>query len=48
MPGLLLRFGYQFLRFESKRKKAVKAFRKELRAQDIGKEQADLLTREYE
>ncbi|MFQ6107739.1 MAG: hypothetical protein ACE5QF_09200, partial [Thermoplasmata archaeon] len=48
MPLLLVRLSFQFLRFESMKKRAVKTFQKELRAQRLGKEQVDLFTREYE
>ncbi|MFQ5910124.1 MAG: hypothetical protein ACE5IJ_05305 [Thermoplasmata archaeon] len=48
VPVLLIRLFFQFLRFESRKKKAVRMFRRELRAQNMGKRQIDLLTREYE
>ncbi|MFQ6128474.1 MAG: hypothetical protein ACE5QW_06190 [Thermoplasmata archaeon] len=47
IPVLLIRFSFQLLRFESKRKSAVRIFRKELRSQEIRKEHTDLLTRKY-
>jgi hypothetical protein len=52
VPVLLLKLGLQFLRYESRRKKAVRIFKKELRAQlralNIQKEYVNLFSKDYE
>jgi hypothetical protein len=48
VPVLLLKLGLQFLRYERRRKKAIRIFKKELRAQNIRKEHVNLFTRDYE
>ena len=45
---LLVKFGLAFLRYEMRRKKAVHVFKKELRAQNMGREHVDLLTKSYQ
>jgi hypothetical protein len=48
VPVLLMKLGLQFLRYESRRKRAVRAFKRELRAQNIEKEFVDLFSKDYE
>lgn len=48
VPVLLVKFGLAFLRCEMRRKKGVRAFKKELRAQNMGKEHVNLLTKSYQ
>jgi hypothetical protein len=48
IPILLVKFFFQFLRYESRRKRAVRTFRKELRAQNMGEEYVELFTKKYE
>jgi hypothetical protein len=48
VPVLLLKLGLQFLRYESRRKKAVRIFKKELRALNIQKEYVNLFSKDYE
>jgi len=45
---LLVKFGLAFLRYEMRRKKAVRVFKNELRAHNMGREHVDLLTKTYQ
>ena len=45
---LLVKFGLAFLRYEMRRKRGVRVFKKELRAQNMGREHVDLLTKSYQ
>lgn len=47
IPVILVKFFFQFLRYEARRKRAVRAFRKELRAQNMGEEYVELFTKKY-
>ncbi len=48
VPVLLVKFGLAFLRYEMRRKRGVRAFKKELRAQNMGREHVNLLTKSYQ
>lgn len=48
VPIILVKFFFQFLRYEARRKRAVRAFRKELRAQNVGEEYVELFAKKYE
>lgn len=48
VPVLLVKFGLTFLRYEMRRKRGVRAFKKELRAQNMGREHVNLLTKSYQ
>ncbi len=48
VPVLLVKFSLTFLRYEMRRKRAVRVFKKELRAQNMGSEHIDLLTKSYQ
>ena len=48
VPVLLVRFSLAFLRYEMRRKRGVRAFKKELRAQNMGREHVNLLTKSYQ
>ena len=48
IPVLLVKFSLTFLRYEMRRKRAVRVFKKELRAQNMGREHVDLLTKSYQ
>ena len=48
VPVLLVKFSLAFLRYEMRRKRGVRAFKKELRAQNMGKEHVNLLTKSYQ
>lgn len=48
IPVLLVKFGLTFLRYEMRRKKGVRTFKKELRAQNMGREHVNLLTKSYQ
>ena len=48
VPVMLVRFSLAFLRYEMRRKRGVRTFKKELRAQNIGREHVNLLTKSYQ
>ncbi len=48
IPVLLVKFGLTFLRYEMRRKRAVRVFKRELRAQNMGRGHVDLLTKTYQ
>ena len=48
IPVLLVKFSFVFLRYEMRRKRAVRVFKRELRAQNMGREHVDLLTKTYQ
>jgi len=48
IPVLLVKLSLVFLRYEMRRKRAVRVFKRELRAQNMGREHVDLLTKTYQ